>query len=166
MRRTSLLSLATAAGVAATVLAVAAPASPAAADVMPADDPPAASQPIRWGPFYSKKYYGTRAVAVGRVWEDSKVADFEYEVRVYDKSPQSWLCAFVEVKGWNESEGLVDHLTRKKCGPKGYAHFRAERWEEDVPDTIKVRVCHWNKKTATKVGCGKWKLAYRWVPKE
>ncbi|WP_283134659.1 hypothetical protein [Rhizohabitans arisaemae] len=116
---------------------------------------------MKWGPVYSQSSDGSRAVAVGRAWGDDENGGFNFEARIYDRSPSSRLCGYVRVKFINKEEGRQTIRSARKCGPVGFTRLTDISWENDVADTALVQVCHWDRRTAGRKYCGKWEYAYR-----
>ncbi|MEU6407178.1 hypothetical protein [Microbispora sp. NPDC046933] len=114
-----------------------------------------------WGPVYSAYYGNGRAMARGRVWDNEDDGSFNFEARLYDRNSPARLCAYLQMR--LDVDGVKDLHTAKKCGPVGYAPYRMGVWEEDIPDSIAVRVCYLDTVTRTVKLCGKWSYAYRKV---
>ncbi|WP_182898837.1 hypothetical protein [Microbispora sp. H10830] len=114
-----------------------------------------------WGPVYSDYYGNGRAMARGRVWDNEDNDSFNFEARLYDRNSPARLCGYLHMR--IDTDGELWEPTIKKCGPAGFTPFTIKAWEEDIPDSIRVRVCYWDTGTRTVTSCGKWRYAYRKV---
>ncbi len=111
-----------------------------------------------WGPVYSAYYSNGRAMARGRVrWTDDGY--FRFDARLYDRNSPARLCAYLQMR--LDVDGVKQVHTAKKCGPDSYAPYMIGVWEEDIPDSIAVRVCYLDTVSRTVKLCGKWSYAYR-----
>ncbi|MFF0308801.1 hypothetical protein ACFYSC_15320 [Streptosporangium sp. NPDC004379] len=165
MRTTArtLLGLAAAAAVLAATPALASPASAAtlasgtaAATTATAVTAPGHDYDDRWGPYYSKYFGHSRAMAArGGVWTDDSDR-VHVEGRLYDRYSPSWLCGYVQVK-FEDTDGDESTYWAKKCGSSGYRSFHFA--SEDV-DSAQVRVCYWHQGEGRTKMCGRWNYVY------
>ncbi|MGV9532376.1 hypothetical protein ACWDR9_01760 [Streptosporangium sandarakinum] len=164
MRTTArtLLGLATATALLAVTPALASPASAAtlaagtAAASTTATTTASHDYDDSWGPYYSKYFGHSRAMAArGQVWTDHSDR-VHVEGRLYDRYSPSWLCGYVQVK-FENSDGDESAYWAKKCGSSGYRSFH---FASDDVDSAQVRVCYWNQNEGRTKMCGRWNYVY------
>jgi hypothetical protein len=123
------------------------------------------SEDVQWGPVYSAPFQGSRARADGRTWDDEDNGSFNAVARLYDRNSPSWLCGYLQIKMTNPDEwDEPRYHTVKKCGPNGHGRFQIRAWEEEVPETITIRVCYWDQRTGRPTRCGAWRLLHSSEP--